>query len=286
MVKKDETLWSISRAYNVDQEIIMKANDLNRPEDLATGRAIFIPDALRVMPAAAAKPPPSPSPTSPVDSSTVQPQPVPERESREIVSDLDDNAPPALPEDFSKIPVPILRKLEKPSQSAVSAMEHKEPSTKKTAEISRKEERTKQDVKQGKSMPRKSSVSKPDFQWPLRGPVIATYGLQKDGTRNNGIKIEAKGNTPVAASEEGIVTFSAWNKILGNTIVLQHGGEYSSLYAYLKRRNVKVGEKVKKRQTIGLSGRPRGGAQDCLLFGIYYRNKPRNPIDYLAAPKR
>ena len=40
----------------------------------------------------------------------------------------------------------------------------------------------------------------------------------------------------------------------GNLVVIDHGNQFSTLYMHLSRIEVKVGERVKKGQRLGLSG--------------------------------
>ena len=42
------------------------------------------------------------------------------------------------------------------------------------------------------------------FPWPLRGRVLASYGVATDGTHNDGINIAAARGTPIEAVEEKV----------------------------------------------------------------------------------
>jgi len=48
-VRKGETLWRISRTYDVKMESIRRANHIRDPRDINTGRRLFIPGADRVL---------------------------------------------------------------------------------------------------------------------------------------------------------------------------------------------------------------------------------------------
>jgi len=48
-VRKGETLWRISRTYDVKMETIRRANHIRDPRDINTGRRLFIPGADRVL---------------------------------------------------------------------------------------------------------------------------------------------------------------------------------------------------------------------------------------------
>ncbi|MFQ5354361.1 MAG: peptidoglycan DD-metalloendopeptidase family protein [Thermodesulfobacteriota bacterium] len=48
-VKKDETLWRISRTYDVKIGRIARANHINDPRDISIGTRLYIPGATRVL---------------------------------------------------------------------------------------------------------------------------------------------------------------------------------------------------------------------------------------------
>jgi lipoprotein NlpD len=49
VVKKDDTLWSIARAYNIDVEELAEINNLQKSSLIKTGVVVFIPDASKVI---------------------------------------------------------------------------------------------------------------------------------------------------------------------------------------------------------------------------------------------
>jgi murein DD-endopeptidase MepM/ murein hydrolase activator NlpD len=123
------------------------------------------------------------------------------------------------------------------------------------------------------------------FIWPLKGTVTSKFGIQKNGMRFNGIKIVAKEGTPVLASAGGRVIHSSLLKYYGETIIIKHGNDYSTVYAYLKTRKVNVGDTVVQGQTIALLGKSKKSTTCCLHFEIRIKNKPKNPLFYLPQSK-
>lgn len=119
------------------------------------------------------------------------------------------------------------------------------------------------------------------FIWPVKGTVSSQFGIQKNGMRFNGIKIVAKEGTPVLASAVGRVIHSSLLKYYGETIIIKHNDNYSTVYAYLKTRQVNVGDTVAQGQTIALLGKSKRHKQCCLHFEIRIKNKPKNPLFYL-----
>jgi murein DD-endopeptidase MepM/ murein hydrolase activator NlpD len=60
--------------------------------------------------------------------------------------------------------------------------------------------------------------------------------------------------TPVHALGDGTIIFAAYDGAYGNKIAIQHAGGLVTWYAHLSAFEVKVGEKVKAGQLIGLVG--------------------------------
>lgn len=109
-----------------------------------------------------------------------------------------------------------------------------------------------------------SSGPKTTFGPPTAGGVITSnYGVRKDPNTgktkmHKGIDYGVPENTPVHATADGTVTFSGQGSGYGNYIVIKHADGSTTLYAHLNRRNVRVGQRVKKGETIGLSGGRKG----------------------------
>jgi len=117
------------------------------------------------------------------------------------------------------------------------------------------------------------------FIWPVKGTVIARFGIQPNGLKHNGIRIAAKEGTPVVASAAGEVMFSSSIKYYGETVIIKHDSSYSTVYTFLKNRRVKVGDRVRRGECIAFVGRPENGdGKPCLNFEIRQNNKPRNPL--------
>lgn len=93
--------------------------------------------------------------------------------------------------------------------------------------------------------------------WPVaQGHICESFGkhphpvLEKVYTENNGIDILTSKGSPANAIFDGEVTGVAAVPLHGKLIIVRHG-EYLSVYANLESVSVKVGDKVKKGQTLG-----------------------------------
>ncbi|MEO1102485.1 MAG: peptidoglycan DD-metalloendopeptidase family protein, partial [Pseudomonadota bacterium] len=94
------------------------------------------------------------------------------------------------------------------------------------------------------------------FRWPVRGRIIAGFGKQADGARNDGINLAVPAGTPVRAAESGTVIY-AGNELegYGNLILVQHEDNWVSAYAHNETLKVSRGETVARGQPIAAAGK-------------------------------
>lgn len=80
--------------------------------------------------------------------------------------------------------------------------------------------------------------------------------LQSTIRAHKGTDYAAPTGTPIKASGDGKIIFAGRKGGYGNTIVLQHGQSYTTLYGHLSRfhKNTKTGRFVKQGQVIGYVG--------------------------------
>ena len=105
--------------------------------------------------------------------------------------------------------------------------------------------------------------------------------ITKDEIVHYGIDIKAKFGTDVMATAGGHVIKASWEDNYGNTIVIDHGDGYQSLYAHLKDLSVKNGDSVTKGQTIGHVGSTGLSTGPHLHFEIRLKGENVNPMKYL-----
>jgi lipoprotein NlpD len=125
-------------------------------------------------------------------------------------------------------------------------------------------------------------VDKGRFTWPVRGPVITRFGIQPSGMKYNGIKIAAKENAPVQAAAAGTVIYASYVKGYGETVIVKHDENYTTVYAYLKNTVAKRDERIKKGEKIAAVGPSQElGGEPYLYFEIREKNRARNPLFFL-----
>jgi len=99
------------------------------------------------------------------------------------------------------------------------------------------------------------------FSLPVEGARISgNYGSQRidNGTPMTphfGLDMAVPTGTPVRAPAAGIVTFAAPDLYLtGGTLLLDHGFGLTSSFLHMSKLDVKVGDKIRGGQQLGLSG--------------------------------
>jgi len=90
-----------------------------------------------------------------------------------------------------------------------------------------------------------------EFIWPVEGQVISGFGSHTKRGENKGIDIKATEDYTVRAVKSGIVCFAGEHiKSYGKVIIIDHGGNLYSLYAYNSKIFVKKGDYVRQGQSI------------------------------------
>ena len=95
-----------------------------------------------------------------------------------------------------------------------------------------------------------------------------------------GVDLASTERAPIEAANHGIVLFTGYLGIYGNTVIVDHGLGLTSLYAHLSEISVKKGQEVKKGDTLGLSGSTGFAGGDHLHFALLVGGKFVNPIEW------
>ena len=129
--------------------------------------------------------------------------------------------------------------------------------------------------------------NKTKLLWPVQGKILTTFGnINIPGTKTythyKGVDIQAPKGTPFYAVFQGKVKYAAWFKGYGNLIILDHGGNYYTLYAHADVIMVKAGEQVTTRQLLGKVGDTDSVKGPHLYFEVRANGKPEDPQQWLA----
>ncbi len=94
------------------------------------------------------------------------------------------------------------------------------------------------------------------FDWPIKGRVLVPFGDLGKGRHNDGINIQASKGAKVGAAENGVVAYVGNSiKGFGNLILIKHSGGWMSAYAHNDKILVSKGQKVSRGQSIALVGK-------------------------------
>ena len=140
-------------------------------------------------------------------------------------------------------------------------------------------------AKKNKITKKKSIKSKEIFIWPVQGSIIAYFGKQKGGRKNDGINIISVKGNPVRAAMSGKVIYRG-NELLawGNLIIIKHENNWTTAYAHLDKLLVKKGEIIKTGDIIASVGATGNVDKSQLHFQIRKNSKPFDPIKFLKKP--
>lgn len=117
------------------------------------------------------------------------------------------------------------------------------------------------------------------WQWPVKGKVIAGFSYQEQG--NKGIDIAGVAGNRVNAAASGQVVY-AGNALrgYGNLVIIKHNDDYLSAYAHNRKLLVQERQMVSAGQQIAEMGK--SDATDVRLhFEIRYRGGSVDPLKYL-----
>lgn len=123
--------------------------------------------------------------------------------------------------------------------------------------------------------------------WPItKGVVCEPYGEHEHPAIkgfmmiNNGIEICSMKNATARCIFDGEVTSVAVAPTGGKLVIIRHG-EYLSVYTNLDNVSVKVGEKVKMKQTIGMVMNDEDDTKSAMNFQIWKGQKTMDPSGWL-----
>lgn len=124
---------------------------------------------------------------------------------------------------------------------------------------------------------------KPGLRWPLRGAVMARFGSNRpEGGVWRGILVRAAEGASVQVVASGTVVYSNWLRGFGNLLIIDHGQQYLSVYAYNQSLLKQIGDQVQTGETIALAGSTGGQVDSALYFEIRHRGAAVDPVQFLV----
>ena len=113
--------------------------------------------------------------------------------------------------------------------------------------------------------------------WPVVGVVVPNQT-----PTGRGITIQAKKGTPVRCVADGLVSNIEYIFGHGNTVIVQHGNGYTSVYAHLSGTSVERGDTIQAKQVLGTLGETGSLIGPVLYFELWEDRKPLNTRRWLT----
>lgn len=263
VVKKGDSLYKISRRYNVNLRDLIEINGARPPYYIFEGQRIRLPyQQFHIV----------------EKGETLYG--VSRRYGIDMATLVRVNkiAPPFRIRAGNRIRLPgATVKSPEPARTAAQAARAK-ASTNAPTENRNQPSRTPSRVVSTRQPPRSSNR----FLWPVHGRVIVGFGPRAGGLHNDGINILARKGAAVRAAENGVVAYSG-NELrgFGNLLLVKHKGGWMSAYAHNARLLVSAGQKVRRGQTIARVGATGSVLRPQLHFELRRGVRVVNPIQHL-----
>lgn len=252
IVRQNDTLWMVSKRYNLPLRDLIDANNLSAPYTIHTGQRLRLPVPRTYK---------------------VQPRDTLYRISRMFDVDTTEIARANALKAPYRLKAGQIIRVPFAGQDSASSATHSSAISAKTPAVKHKPI--------GKSKPTQPVAG--NLLWPVKGQVISGYGPKEGGLHNDGINIAVAAGTPVLAAADGQVAYVG-DKIrsYGNLVLIRHSSGTVTAYAHLESVQVARGDRVRRGQSIGAVGKTGAVQTPQLHFEIRHGNKAVNPAGKLS----
>ena len=122
--------------------------------------------------------------------------------------------------------------------------------------------------------------------WPTTGWLTSGFGERIDPftgkkTYHYGIDIASSFGNSVVSTADGFVSNVKREKIGGNTVIISHGGGFTTVYCHLSKFAVKAGQRVKRWDVIGYIGQTGKALGPHVHYEVRRNGKAVNPQRYV-----
>ncbi|MFH1686026.1 MAG: peptidoglycan DD-metalloendopeptidase family protein [bacterium] len=126
--------------------------------------------------------------------------------------------------------------------------------------------------------------------WPCKGWLSRGFGMKDDPftgykRMHSGIDIASNRGTEIIAPADGKVVSVRYNGNMGKMITVDHGYGFKTRYGHLLESNVKVGQRVKRGDTIALMGSSGYSTGPHLHYEVIRNGKSINPLNHILNEK-
>jgi len=117
---------------------------------------------------------------------------------------------------------------------------------------------------------------------PVKGELVASFGARRaDGPNWKGLFIKAAEGAEVKAIAAGEIIFADWMRGFGNLLVVDHGGQYMTIYGNNQSLLKRPGDKLKAGEVIATVGNSGGNEQSGLYFEMRYQGRAIDPSSWM-----
>ena len=132
----------------------------------------------------------------------------------------------------------------------------------------------------------KSLLASTPSVWPVRGWVTSDFGPRLDPftaerIMHKGLDIAAAHGTPIVSPSDGMVIFAGVEGGYGKVLVLDHGYGVKTRFAHMADIEVKVGDRVKRGDHVGLLGNTGRSTGPHLHYEVRVNGVPENPRKFI-----
>ncbi len=124
-----------------------------------------------------------------------------------------------------------------------------------------------------------------DFRAPVQGRVSSRFGWRALSVNGNhfhaGVDLAVALGTPVHAARDGVVVKAGWGGTYGNVVYLDHGDGTQTRYAHLSRIEVRVGQRLRQGDVLGLAGSTGASTGPHVHFELRFDGRAVDPLEYL-----
>lgn len=120
------------------------------------------------------------------------------------------------------------------------------------------------------------------LKMPVKGELLASFGARRaDGPSWKGLFIKAAEGAEVKAVAAGEVIFADWMRGFGNLLIVDHGGQYISIYGNNQALLRRPGDRLKAGDTIASVGNSGGNEQSGLYFELRFQGRALDPAGWI-----
>ncbi len=124
------------------------------------------------------------------------------------------------------------------------------------------------------------------MMYPLIAPITSPFGWRTHPILgyqkfHSGMDFGAEYGTVIYAADSGTVIYAGWYGGYGNAVIIDHGGDLSTLYAHASQLYVSEGETIQKGQPVAAVGSTGFSTGPHLHFEVRSNGEPVDPAQFL-----